>query len=153
MPSTKSVFFNKHCLSKRFSVETGTLPPFGCTTAPWNLQFFHILIDLLPNRLVSRDNSPIYPGAWLIDLDHGTKLGRLKCVLEIHETPHNLSFLQIGLAIQIARVDVRYALRIAASQKQQISRYEFVVREVNQVTDLHIFPRYLRIPVVLAIIT
>ena len=89
----------------------------------------------------------------MIDLDHGTKFGRLKRVPEIRETSHYLSFLQIGLAIQIARVDVRYALRIAASQKQQISRYEFVVREVNQVTDLHIFPRYLRIPVVLAVIT
>lgn len=71
----------------------------------------------LPSKRTSRDSSPIYPSARLIDLDHRSKLGRLKGVLQIHESSDNLSFLQISLTVEIARIEVRYALRIAASQE------------------------------------
>jgi hypothetical protein len=52
-----------------------------------------------------------------------------------------LALLQVGLPVQVARVDVTQPAGVARPQQQDIGWHHFVVREMDQIADSHLFPQ------------
>lgn len=90
---------------------------------------------------------PVNFSARLIDFDDRSKLRGLKRILEVEKTSHDLSLLEVSLAVQIARVEVGEALGVAAPEQQQVGRHHLVVRQVNEVACLYVLPGYFNVPV------
>lgn len=80
-------------------------------------------------------------GGRCVHLDPARELALHERVLLLGEPADNLPPLEVRLPVQVARVNVAHAVRIARLEQQDVRRDGFVVGQMDQVTHAHILPQ------------
>lgn len=66
------------------------------------------------------------------------------------EVWNHLSLFQVGLSIQVCRLDVTNPMGVRGIQQQQVSRDDFITGQMDKVSDPHILPAPVQVGLLLA---